>query len=195
MHTGLNRFESLSTFFDSVLDGTVDIKLVNQQAASEEFVPDPVELEIEQRQEAEMLKLAHGGYAEMIDFEAAVKDGSAKDFHQSNGYPGMMGAKPAGVPGAGSGAAPPFEHGHAGGSEGAVKESSKAQGENPRTPKTGDAGQIVLDMKTETGQPRTPVAAATEAAAAPEPPVEPTVATENAPEPTATEDDHVKDEL
>ncbi|TDL26700.1 hypothetical protein BD410DRAFT_819350 [Rickenella mellea] len=93
-YDGLMKFDSLSKFFDSLLDGSVDLTLLNQESAKEEFIPTPEELDIEQRQEAEMLKLAHGGYAEMIDFEKAVKDGSAKNFHGENGFPGMMGGKP-----------------------------------------------------------------------------------------------------
>lgn len=85
------KYDSLSKFFDSVIDGTADLSVVNEEASKEEFVPDPEELEIQKKQEAEMLKLAHGGFSDMIDFEEAVKDGSAKNFHKANGYPGMMG--------------------------------------------------------------------------------------------------------
>ena len=85
------KHDSLTKFFESLLDGTADLSEANEEAAKEEFVPDPVEVEIQKKQEAEMLKLAHGGFADMIDFEKAVKEGSAKNFHASNGYPGMMG--------------------------------------------------------------------------------------------------------
>ena len=91
------KLDSMTKFFDSLLDGTADLEELNAAAAAEEFVPDPEELEIEKQQEAEMLKLAHGGFSNMIDFEAAVKGGSAKDFHQKNGYPGMMGGAPVGM--------------------------------------------------------------------------------------------------
>ena len=156
------KYDSLSKFFDSVLDGTADLKAANAEAAAEQFVPDEEELAIEKEQEAEMLKLAHGGYADMIDFEKAIKDGHGKDFHAAHGYPGMM-----------PGAKNPYVQGHAGGSEGGIKEGSKDQGEVPTptkgvTPMTDAAGQIVFDPKTETGQPRTPAAEPTQSEAIPE---------------------------
>lgn len=160
------KFDSLSKFFDSVLDGTADLASLNAEAAAEEFVPDEKELEIERQQEAEMLKLAHGGFADMIDFEAAVRDGSAKNFHGANGYPGMMGG------------APPVDqkylHKHAGGSEGAADESSaqdqaptsaSGQSKKIKMPVTGEAGQIVLEVPTEAAS---ATATATEEAKTPE---------------------------
>lgn len=92
---GILRYESLSKLFDSLLEGVASIEDLNEEAASEEFVPDPELLEIERKQEAEMLKLAHGGFADLVDFEAAIRDGSAKNFHGKQGYPGMMGDMPA----------------------------------------------------------------------------------------------------
>jgi len=94
-YQGINKLESLSKFFDSVLDGTADLEVVNEEAAAEEFVLDETELEIERKQEAQRIALAHGGFAELIDFEKAVKEGGAADYHDSHGYPGMMGAPPA----------------------------------------------------------------------------------------------------
>ncbi|KII86004.1 hypothetical protein PLICRDRAFT_144787 [Plicaturopsis crispa FD-325 SS-3] len=93
-YEGLNKLDSLSKFFDSVLDGTADIKFLNEAARAEEFVPDEKELEIEQKQEAQRIALAHGGFTNLIDFEAAVKSGKAADWHDVNGYPGMMGGAP-----------------------------------------------------------------------------------------------------
>ena len=54
---GILKFDSLSRFFDSLIDGSADLSELNAAAAAEEFNPDPVELEIERQQEAEMLRL------------------------------------------------------------------------------------------------------------------------------------------
>ena len=88
---GIQKHDSLSKFFDSVLDGTADLTVLNKQAAEEEFVPDEEMLEIERKQEAQRMALAHGGFTEMIDFEEAIKNGAGADFHDKHGYPGMMG--------------------------------------------------------------------------------------------------------
>ncbi|KLO09566.1 hypothetical protein SCHPADRAFT_907668 [Schizopora paradoxa] len=187
MYKGILKHDSLSKFFDSILDGTADLSVANEEAATEEFIPDPEVLEIERQQEAEMLALAHGGFSDMIDFEAALKDTAAKNFHAQNGYPGMMGAapnvdqkylkKPAG--------------------EGQGESSSSSKSKKIRMPMTGDGGEIVMDVtstvKGAKNQPQTPVpgaeqteAAAAEEAPSPEPPVE----AEAEPVP-----DHKKDEL
>lgn len=131
------KFDSMSNFFDSLIDGSVDLAELNAAAAAEEFIPDPAELEIEQQQEAEMLALAHGGFSNLIDFEAAVKDGSAKDFHSKNGYPGMMGGAPGAV-----GADKDEEKKE-------TKSSSKSKKIN--MPVTGDAGQVVMEAQTDVG--------------------------------------------
>lgn len=68
------------------------MKIVNEEAASEEFVPDEAELEIERKQEAQRIALAHGGFANFIDFEDALKKGHNP--HGSQGYPGMLGDLP-----------------------------------------------------------------------------------------------------
>ncbi|KAF8888079.1 hypothetical protein BD779DRAFT_1525488 [Infundibulicybe gibba] len=78
-YEGLNKLDSLSKFFDSILDGTADLT---------------VEIEIEQKQEAQRIALAHGGFVDLVDFEEAIKNGAGADFHDTNGYPGMMGAPP-----------------------------------------------------------------------------------------------------
>ena len=88
---GIQKHDSLSKFFDSVLDGTADLTTLNAQAADEEFVPDEKDLEIERMQEAQRIALAHGGFTDLIDFEEAIKNGAGADFHEKNGYPGMMG--------------------------------------------------------------------------------------------------------
>lgn len=86
----------MSKFFDSVLDGTADLTAINKEfeAEAENFVPDPSELEIEQKQEAQRIALAHGGFTDLIDFEKAIKDGHGANYHDANGYPGMMGGLP-----------------------------------------------------------------------------------------------------
>ncbi len=148
IYLGILKHDSLSKFFDSVLDGTADFSEANEEAAAEEFVPDPDVLEIERQQEAEMLKLAHGGFSDMIDFEAALKDTAAKNFHAQNGYPGMMGAAPSvdqkylkkpADDAEGEAAAEPSS-------------SSSSKSKKIRMPMTGDAGQIVMDVPTATGE-------------------------------------------
>ncbi|KAF9454412.1 hypothetical protein P691DRAFT_808549 [Macrolepiota fuliginosa MF-IS2] len=93
-YEGINKIDSLSKFLDSVLDGTVNLKAANEEARAEEFVPDEKELEIERKQEAQRLALAHGGFTELIDFEKAIKEGHGADYHDVHGYPGMMGGPP-----------------------------------------------------------------------------------------------------
>lgn len=166
------KHDSLSKFFDSILDGTADLSVANEEAATEEFIPDPEVLEIERQQEAEMLKLAHGGFSDMIDFEAALKDTAAKNFHAQNGYPGMMGAAP--------NVDQKYLKKPAGEGE---SSSSSSKSKKIRMPMTGDAGEIVMDVtstvKGAKNQPQTPVpgaeqttAAAADDAPSPEPPVE-----------------------
>lgn len=59
---GMNKLDSLSKFFDSIIDGTANLEIANKEAAEEEFVPDETELEIERKQEAQRMALAHGGF-------------------------------------------------------------------------------------------------------------------------------------
>ncbi|RDB18494.1 Thioredoxin domain-containing protein C13F5.05, mitochondrial [Hypsizygus marmoreus] len=93
-YEGINKLDSLSKFFDSVIDGTADLTIINEEAKAEEFVPDEKELEIERKQEAQRIALAHGGFADLIDFEKLVKEGAGADYHDVHGYPGMMGSPP-----------------------------------------------------------------------------------------------------
>ncbi|KAF9465620.1 hypothetical protein BDZ94DRAFT_1159654 [Collybia nuda] len=93
-YEGINKLDSLSKFFDSIIDGTADLKAINEEAKAEEFIPDEKELEIERQQEAQRIALAHGGFADLIDFEKAVKEGAGADYHDVHGYPGMMGTPP-----------------------------------------------------------------------------------------------------
>jgi len=71
-YEGINKYEPLIKFLDSILDGTVDLKVANEQAKSEEFIPTPEDIELEEKQEAER-----------IYFEKAIKDARArgKTFH------------------------------------------------------------------------------------------------------------------
>jgi protein disulfide-isomerase A6 len=172
MFEGVMKLEPLSKFFDSILDGTADLKAANTEAAkdSETFVQDETEAEIERQQEAEMLKLAHGGYAEFIDFEQAVKEGHGKDFHKVHGYAGAMGGLPKKKPaGEGAGADTADEGAGAGEEKKEAeaeaetetkKSSTKTKGKS-KMPATNEAGQIVMEAReeataTETGQPQTP---------------------------------------
>ncbi|KAK7440405.1 hypothetical protein VKT23_017043 [Stygiomarasmius scandens] len=93
-YEGINKLDSLSTFFESVIDGTADLSAANEKAAAEDFIPDETELEIERQQEAQRIALAHGGFADLIDFEEAIKNGAGADFHDTHGYGGMMGDLP-----------------------------------------------------------------------------------------------------
>lgn len=94
MCLGIQKLDSLIKFFDSVIDGIADIQTVNEEAASEEFSPDEKELEIERKQEAQRIALAHGGFSDLIDFEEAIKNGAGANYHDVHGFPGMMGAAP-----------------------------------------------------------------------------------------------------
>jgi len=159
-YEGIQKFDSLSKFFDSVIDGTADLRTVIEEAKKEEFVPDETELEIERKQEAQRMALAHGGFSEMIDFEEAIKQGHGADFHGTHGYPGMMGEVPK-------------KHGEEAKEERvedpihkilkAQREAAEKSANAPKMAKTGDGEQIVLKAPTDTAQPRTPVPSETPA--------------------------------
>ncbi|KAJ7636158.1 thioredoxin-like protein [Mycena polygramma] len=85
-YEGLNKLDSLSKFFDSVIDGSADLTVINEEAKTEEFEPTEEELEIERKQEAQRMALLHGGFSDLIDFEQAILDGSAANFHDTNGF-------------------------------------------------------------------------------------------------------------
>ncbi|EKM81590.1 hypothetical protein AGABI1DRAFT_111875 [Agaricus bisporus var. burnettii JB137-S8] len=93
-YEGIMKMDSLSNFFEAILDGSVDLKTANDKANAEEFTPDEKELEIERKQEAQRIALAHGGLTDFIDFEKAIKAGHGADYHDIHGYPGMMGETP-----------------------------------------------------------------------------------------------------
>ncbi|KAL5492577.1 hypothetical protein ACEPAI_4024 [Sanghuangporus weigelae] len=124
---GFLKLDSLSSFFDSLLEGRTSIDKLNEKAGAEEFVPDPKLLEIEKQQELEMLKLAHGGFTDLFDFEAAIRDGSAKNFHGKQGYPGMMG-----------GAVP----------KATGSQENTLQSNEPKMPVTDGAEQVVMTAAT-----------------------------------------------
>lgn len=93
-YEGIQKLESLSKFFDSVLDGTADLKIAVEEAKKEEYVPPTTEeLEIQRKQEAQRIALLHGGFTELIDFEKAILEGGA-NYHETAGYGGMMGGVP-----------------------------------------------------------------------------------------------------
>ncbi|KAF7798709.1 hypothetical protein EIP86_009933 [Pleurotus ostreatoroseus] len=155
VYEGVTKFDPLSKFFDSVVSGTADLRIVNEQAKNEEFVPDETELEIERQQEAQRMMLAHGGFSDIAGFEEAVQDavksGHGADFHAKHGF-GM----------------PDLSKEKADKEEDpmhkilkAQKEAESASAESPKMAKTGDAGQIVFEAATESAQPKTADAAGT----------------------------------
>ncbi|KAF8196834.1 hypothetical protein K438DRAFT_1673052 [Mycena galopus ATCC 62051] len=85
-YEGLNKFDSLSKFFDSVIDGTADLTIANEEAKAEEYEPTEEELDIERKQEAQRMALLHGGYADIVDFEQAVLNGNAENYHDIHGF-------------------------------------------------------------------------------------------------------------
>ncbi|KAJ7065344.1 thioredoxin-like protein [Mycena amicta] len=85
-YEGLNKFDSLSKFFDSVLDGTADLTVANAEAKAEEYEPTEEELEIQRKQEAQRMALLHGGFADLIDFEQAILNGNAENYHDVHGF-------------------------------------------------------------------------------------------------------------
>ncbi|KAF7309480.1 Protein disulfide isomerase [Mycena indigotica] len=87
-YEGLNKFESLSKFFDAVLDGTADLTVANAEAKAEEeqYEPTEEELEIQRKQEAQRMALLHGGFADLVDFEQAILSGNADSYHDTNGF-------------------------------------------------------------------------------------------------------------
>lgn len=145
-----------------MVDGTVDLSAANAQAKDEVFEPDEELLEIERKQEAQRMALAHGGFNDLIDFEEAIKQGHGKDFHAKHGFPGMMGGS---LPKK-DGDAPKESSGKKEEEDPirrilkAQQESQRKEAEQPKMMKTGEGGQVVFEA-TETGHPKTPIADAT----------------------------------
>ncbi|KAI0675581.1 thioredoxin-like protein [Trametes maxima] len=181
---GVQKHDPLSKFFDSVLDGTADLSELSKQAPEQAPVEETVderEAEIERQQELQRMKLAHGGYNDMIDFEAALKAGI---------NPHAPGGGGIGLPNMGGhpGAIPKKEQEGGAKEEDAIRrilkhqeEEARKEAERPKMAQTGDGAQIVFDPA-ETGHAKTPVAG--ESAA-------PTATSE----PAAEEKGHVYDEL
>ncbi|KIM39604.1 hypothetical protein M413DRAFT_447080 [Hebeloma cylindrosporum] len=117
-YRGILKQDSLSKFFDSVLDGTADLSEVVEKTKEEEYVENPEEAEIAKKQEAQRIALMHGGFTDMVDFEKAMLAGGAADYHDTHGYGGMMGdipgslkkAKAPETPGVSAGSATITEH-------------------------------------------------------------------------------------
>jgi hypothetical protein len=63
---GINKLDSLSKFFDSVIDGTADLTAANEEAKAEEYEQTEEELEIQRMQEAQRIALLHGGFSDPI---------------------------------------------------------------------------------------------------------------------------------
>ncbi|KAI0367610.1 hypothetical protein BV20DRAFT_970394 [Pilatotrama ljubarskyi] len=149
---GVQKHEPLSKFFDSILDGTLDLEALAREAPPvEEEVLDEREKEIERQQEEQRMKLAHGGYNDMIDFEEAMKAGINP--HASGGHGGAHGEIPK-------------KAAHEGKKEEEdpirrilkhQEEEAKKEAERPKMAQTGDGAQIVFDPA-ETSHPKTPVA-------------------------------------
>ncbi|EIN03815.1 hypothetical protein PUNSTDRAFT_77492 [Punctularia strigosozonata HHB-11173 SS5] len=181
---GILKLDSLSKFFDSVLDGTADLTIANKEAAAEEYVVSDEELEIQRKQEAQRIALAHGGFSDLIDFEKAVLNGAGADFHSTNGYAGVMGGQ--------------YLKKKDGEPESSEEKAAKKQEEKAR-PKTPDAGAA---KATETAEADPSVVAdapepAAESAAEPQVVEEKATGEPAAPEAesTPTTESHVKDEL
>jgi protein disulfide-isomerase A6 len=79
------KFDSISKFFDSILDGTATLTPLDSQVPEDSHKLSPEEEEIESKQEAQRLALLHGGYTDMIDFEKAIKK-YGTGFHGAHGY-------------------------------------------------------------------------------------------------------------
>jgi protein disulfide-isomerase A6 len=90
---GTLKYDSISKFFDSILDGTVNLSTPSSQPQEETYESTPEEEEIERKQEAQRLELLHGGFSNMIDFEEAIKK-HGSDFHGADGYGASLGDTP-----------------------------------------------------------------------------------------------------
>jgi len=81
---GVLKYNSISNFFDSILDGTANLTAPFSQA-SESHKPTPEEEEIERKQEEQRLALLHGGFSDIIDFEKVIKE-HGTDFHGTHDH-------------------------------------------------------------------------------------------------------------
>lgn len=167
---GILKFDSLTTFFDSLLDGTADLSAANEAARNEEYEMTPEEKEIERQQEAQKIALAHGGFADLIDFEEAIKK-HGTGFHDTHGFGGAMGDM-RDMPLKKDKSKDDVENLEKKAADEAIdealkggdakeddpvlkimkaqkeKEAKKKEAMKETTPKTGDAGKIISDAKT-----------------------------------------------
>ena len=161
LRSGKQKFEPLSKFFDSVVDGTADLRIAVEEAKNAEYIPTEEELETERLQEAQRMALAHGGFNDIEGFQEAVMDavksGHAADYHSTHGY--SAGAE------AHHGEA---HHGDAHKEEEkpedpihkilkAQQKAAEESAKEPKMAKTGDAGQVVFEPETKAGHTRTGV--------------------------------------
>ena len=63
----MNKFDALSKFFDSVLDGTTNLKVANEEAKAEEFVASKEDIETHEAQP--------GSSPDFVDVDDAIKEG------------------------------------------------------------------------------------------------------------------------
>jgi protein disulfide-isomerase A6 len=82
---GVLKYNSISDFFNSILDGTAKLTAQTSLVPEDSHKPTPEEKEIERKQEAQRLALLHGGFSDIIDFEKAIKE-HGTDFHGAHGY-------------------------------------------------------------------------------------------------------------
>ncbi|KAI9062741.1 hypothetical protein FKP32DRAFT_1593405 [Trametes sanguinea] len=153
-YQGVQKHDPLVKFFDSILDGTADLEALAKQTIVEEPELDEREREIARQQEEQLMKLAHGGYNDMIDFEKAMKEG--------------INPHGAGHPGASDDS---HKKADAQPDEGAKKEEedpirrilkhqeeeARKEQEKPKMVQTGEGAQVVFEPEP-TGHPKTPTA-------------------------------------
>ncbi|KAI8996492.1 hypothetical protein BD414DRAFT_478207 [Trametes punicea] len=150
---GVQKHEPLVKFFDSILDGTADLESFAKEVPPADETPlDEREREIERLQEEQRMKLAHGGYNDMIDFEKALKEGINP---HGAGHPGAQGEVPKSAD----------AHAKEGEKEEDPirrilkhqQEEARKEQETPKMVQTGDGAQVVFDPAA-TGHPKTPTA-------------------------------------
>ncbi|KAI0296562.1 hypothetical protein B0F90DRAFT_1745521 [Multifurca ochricompacta] len=202
----LNR-DSISKFFDSILDGTTILTPAGSHVSEEAHELTPEEEEIERKQEAQRLAILHGGYTDMIDFEKAVKK-YGKDFHGGHGYDASLSDTLKEDKTADSGKGSEDKHER---EEDPIHKVIRLQQEEQKArdalkdsmPRTGDANQVVLETPTADTAHSATKATTSHAPPSTETPVSQPAAssesmTDPAPTPEGTtppETGHAKDEL
>ncbi|KAI9447083.1 hypothetical protein BJY52DRAFT_1156639 [Lactarius psammicola] len=138
---GALKYETISKFFDSILNGTADL---SSNVLEETHEPTPEEEEIERKQEAQRIALLHGGFTDMIDFEEAIKK-HGPDFHGAHGYGASLG----GALKKGQKVDPDEDPIHRAIRIQREKEEQRAKEALKHSmPKTDDAEQVVPDVRT-----------------------------------------------